>query len=314
MTDRVRGFAKWSPREKARALLAEIQAVLVEYRAYAPLTARQIYYRLIGRGVIVKGDKAKDKVEDVLNRARRSDRIGFDEIRDDGLVEHSNLYFASPDDAIASARMMLDNYLLDPMVDQPRAILILCEAAGMVPMVSALANRYGVRVLSSGGFDSTTVKYDLAMRLRRLKQSCGGPPLVFHIGDYDPSGVHLFNALKEDVLAFLTDPDDPDDHPAFHGEFRRLAVTEEQILDPDLAIETQPKNPADNRSFDGVNGDGVTTAQAEAIAPDDFAAIVRNAIRAEIDMRTLVLTRRRQRADIEELHARLPELFGSDDR
>ena len=45
---RVRGFAPWSPQRATLALLDQVQAVLVEYRDYLPLTLRQIFYRLVG--------------------------------------------------------------------------------------------------------------------------------------------------------------------------------------------------------------------------------------------------------------------------
>ncbi|MBA2383681.1 MAG: hypothetical protein H0V68_03330 [Actinobacteria bacterium] len=39
---RVRGFAAWSPQRRTLALLEQVDAVLVEYRAHLPLTLRQV--------------------------------------------------------------------------------------------------------------------------------------------------------------------------------------------------------------------------------------------------------------------------------
>ena len=295
-TTRVRGFAPWSPQAKTAPLLEAVRAVLAEYAEYLPMTARQIYYRLIGRGVIDKNPTAYDRLGELLNRARRAGLIPFDAIRDDGLSEYGVNYDAGPEAFIDGVRLLIDGYALDPMEDQPRRILILCEAAGMAPMLSGVASPYGVSVLSSGGFNSTTVKYDLAMRLR------GKPSLIFHVGDYDPSGVHLFTSLAEDVTAFLRDQGS--------AEFRRLAVTPEQVVR--LGLTTQPKNPKDNRAFSGINGDGVSTCQAEAIAPDHLAIIVRAAIEAEIDRAAMTRTRVRQQIDVAVLRAMVPELWGEE--
>jgi len=45
---RVRGFAPWKPQRKTQLLLADVSEVLEEYRAFLPLTCRQVFYRLVG--------------------------------------------------------------------------------------------------------------------------------------------------------------------------------------------------------------------------------------------------------------------------
>lgn len=107
---------------------------------------------------------------------------------------------------------------------------------------------------------------------------------VLHIGDHDPSGAHMFIALAEDVEAFAREL-------GGSVSFIRLAVTPQQIAD--LALETQVKKVSDNRVF----GSRTTrTCQAEAIAPDILAQIVRDAIVSRIDHKALrrVLVRERR--------------------
>jgi hypothetical protein len=59
-------------------------------------------------------------------------------------------------------------------------------------------------------------------------------------------------------------------------------VTPEQISG--LRLPTAPRKATDGRSFNGVDGDPNATVQAEAIAPDVLADIVREAILARFDM------------------------------
>ena len=47
---------------------------------------------------------------------------------------------------------------------------------------------------SSGGFDSLTVKYEVAREFAERRKV-----LVLHIGNHDPSGVHLYGSLDENV-------------------------------------------------------------------------------------------------------------------
>jgi hypothetical protein len=115
-----------------------------------------------------------------------------------------------------------------------------------------------------------TAKHDLAREIVR-----DGNTRVLHIGDHDPSGVHVFSSLEEDVTAFVE---------ARGGlvDFRRLAVTPAQIAE--LDIPTAPAKATDRRSFTGVGDDPSATVQCEAIPPDALARIVENAIREHMDL------------------------------
>jgi hypothetical protein len=139
-----------------------------------------------------------------------------------------------------------------------------------------------VPVFSSGGFDSLTAKYDFAEEIAASDR----PVTVLHIGDLDPSGVHMPLALAEDVGAFVREL-------GGDVEFHRAAVTPEQVRK--LRLSTAPPKKEDDRAFIG------QTCQAEAIAPDQFAHIVREAIDSRTDKRILnrVLNReKRERAEL----------------
>jgi hypothetical protein len=108
--------------------------------------------------------------------------------------------------------------------------------------------------------------------------------------DLDASGAHLFLAAMEDIQAFAHE---------IGGDvtFTRLAVTREQIARYDPP--TAPKKSTDKRAFRG------TTCQAEALAPDVLAGILRTAIEARIDRRVYERVLRQERTVRRELMARL---------
>ena len=84
MAGRVKGFAPYNPQTKTLPLLEDIETVLEEYRRYLPMTVRQVFYRLVGKGY-TKSESFYDSVQEVCNRTRRSGRISFSSIRDDGV-------------------------------------------------------------------------------------------------------------------------------------------------------------------------------------------------------------------------------------
>jgi hypothetical protein len=92
---------------------------------------------------------------------------------------------------------------------------------------------------------------------------------VLHLGDHDPSGVHVFSSLAEDIEEFAAD---------YGGdvEFVRVAVTPEQTRQYNLP--SAPPEATDRRSFEGNE-----TRQCEALDPRILAAILQAAIDERFD-------------------------------
>jgi hypothetical protein len=246
-------------------LLDQVQAVLDEYRNYLPLTIRQIFYRLVGSVGYEKTERGYDRLCEHLSRARRAEIIPFHAIRDDGGTVLTPYAWNSTKEFLDAYRDDAAKLRLDRTDGQETRLAVICEAAGMAPQLARVADPFGVTVMSGGGFDSLTDKYNFARRLLDHDR----PTEVLHIGDHDPSGVHMFLAFLEDVEAFTRE---------LGGEatFTRLAVTPAQITR--LGLPTAPAKLGDRRAFNGV------TCQAEAIAPDDLAAILLAAIESRIDI------------------------------
>jgi hypothetical protein len=264
-TTRERGFAPWSPTPKSLALVEQVRTVLATFRAHLPVTIRQIFYRLVSTVGFPKTEKAYDRLCETLNRARRSGLLSWSDIRDDGFTRREPTSWSSPADWAEAVLDSARRYRLDRQSDQDRRLVVWCEAGGMVPQLARVAGDYSVPVFSSGGFDSVTAKHDAAQELALL-----GAATVLHLGDLDPSGVHMFGSLDEDVRSFLGGLG-----AGGRVDFVRLAVTRDQVDELDLP--TSPPKKTDRRSFSG------ETVQCEAIPPDELARILRAAIVERLD-------------------------------
>ena len=232
-TTRVRGLAAWKPQPATVALLDQVQSVLTEYQDHLPLTVRQIFYRLVGAHGYDKTEKAYARLGEHLSRARRAQMIPMTAIRDDGITIAEPQAWDGADHLLRSCILAAEEFKLDRQDGQPARLIFAVEAAGMLPQVQRIAEPYGIAVHSSGGFDSLTAKHDLADRLGRLQHV-----EVLHIGDHDPSGVHLFMSMAEDVRAIARDL-------RLSGDigFTRLAVTPDQIAE--MGLPTAPAKPTD---------------------------------------------------------------------
>jgi len=246
------------------ALLEQVQAVLDEYGGLLPLSARQVFYRLVGAHGYEKTERAYDRLTEKIGSARRAGIIDFDAIRDDGITVDEPFGFHGKAGFYATVAHHAANYRRNRLDGQAALLEVWCEAAGMVPQLAGAAGPYGVAVYSGSGFDSLTAKHDGARRA-----ADAGSLIVLHVGDHDPSGVHLFSAAYEDVQAWA-------EHFGGKVEFERVAVTPQQIDTYNLP--TAPPKPTDKREFRG------QTCQAEALDPITLADIVRTAIEDHIDL------------------------------
>jgi len=274
---RVRGFAPWAPRGETLQLLDQVRGVLDEYEDYLPLTIRQIFYRLVGAYEYEKTEQAYNRLCEHLNRARRARIIPMSAIRDDGGVIIKPVMWSSADQWLGVMRRRASQLMLDHTAGQKTRLVVTCEAAGMVPQLSTVADPYGITAMSSGGFESVTEKHKFAAELADHKR----PTELLDIGDHDPSGAHKYLSYAEDIQAFARE---------LGGEvsFTRLAVTPEQIRQ--YRLPTAPPKSGDRRAFTG------RTCQAEALAPDVLADILRTAIEQRIDRHAYERVLRQERA------------------
>lgn len=276
-TGRPRGWIDWTPRGDNKVRLAATLEVLDTYCDHLPLTIRQIYYRLVTMDVIPKTEKGYKNLCELLNRARRARVIPMSAIRDDGPSQLAPASYADAD-------QFVDYRILNPLrggmiqfdrqAGQDYPLAVWCEAAGMMPMLRTVAHEYGVPVYSSGGFDSLTFKHDMAMKL--------AGKTVLHVGDYDPSGVHMFSSLEEDVMAFNAADRDSEWNFDLGGEWSDIEFVRLAVLGPHIeeyALPTAPPKASDKRAF---NDD--RTVQAEAFPPDQLLALLEEGMLRYIDL------------------------------
>jgi hypothetical protein len=267
--------------------------VLDEYRDYLPLTVRQVFYRLVGAFGYEKTELAYARLGDHLVNARRARVIPFNAIRDDGAVVMRAEHFADEDDFWTFVRTESQRYRRDKLANQAVYLETWCEAAGMMPQLARVANAYSIGVYSSSGFDSLTAKREVVDRICAV----GKPAVVLHLGDYDPSGVSIFDVVAEDVARFVAE-----DRPwgGVDVTFRRVALTREQVMAYDLP--TAPPKASDSRAkrWQG------ETCQLEALAPDQIAALLNDAILGELDLDQLAADQRAEQRERLQIAYALP--------
>ena len=206
------GYSRWDPQRARRRntpdtpspyeRLQQIGEIIDLYALHLPLTIRQIYYRLVAEYDFPKTTAAYDNLVALLTKARRAgwyvatDRgryqgLLFDCIRDDKATAVEPFFYNDADAFFVRVRGWAENLQLDRQSGQPRRLALWCEANGMVPQLEHIADPFGIAVYSGGGFDSITEKRGQAIKWAEAEE----PITLLHLGDMDPSGVHMFEVL-----------------------------------------------------------------------------------------------------------------------
>ena len=273
--------------------MAAVCAVLDDHQEYLPLTVRQIFYLIVSRYGYPKTEASYARLCEIVNRARRAEMLPFTSIRDDTSVGMDYSWHSGPAGFWDHVGGQLKRYRRDRLQGQDVRIELWCEAAGMLPQLARICNDYSIEAYASGGFASLSHVRQVVDRV--IDRDV--PTVLLHVGDYDPSGVAVFDHLAEDVAAFV----EADRIIATtYVTATRVALLDWQVETYDLA--TAPPKTSDSRSAKWAG----ETCQLEALPPRILDQIVRTAIEAELDLDVLQEQIDLERSDVVELRRALP--------
>jgi hypothetical protein len=276
---RPKGYAPWRPHKKTTRLMFQVKQILDEYRDHLPLTARQIFYRMVAAYDYPKTENAANNLGEHLTRARRAEMIPFEHIRDDGISVMSHAHYTDENAFYKHIHDEGSAYKRDKLARQKMNIRVYCEAAGMMPQLERVCEPYSIPVYSCSGFDSVSAKYQLKEACWRAFVYQGRQTIVLHLGDYDPSGESIFeDGLVEDVHAFL-ERDVPHKDPSEVAVFERVALKPEHI--ERFNLPTAPPKSSDSRTK---NWQGAATCQLEALPPDALAGLLDATIKTYLNL------------------------------
>lgn len=308
---RPRGYmTDWRPQAHVALLIDQVREVLAQYREYGAMTVRQVFYRLVGQYDYPKDERAYSRLCEAVVKARRAELIPFSSIRDEPEESHATGGYDSVADWWRTMKTYAEHYRREPHAGQPIHVELWCEAAGMAPMLAQMVRRYGVDVYSTGGFSSVTVTHSTAERIVERKLYDERETVFLHVGDYDPSGVSIFNAMAEDIGAFVLEEAEregldtlDDGGGAVQGVFTplRVALTKAQVRSFNLP--TAPPKRTDTRSNNWLG----QTCQLEAMAPSDLDRVVTHAVLEYIDLEKLGEIREAEAVERRELVAEVNE-------
>ena len=249
-----------SPIKRTRATKAEVEArreTLLDIIAVGrPMTVRQVFYQATVHGLVEKAESGYGKVQTDLTVMRRAGELPYDWLADNTRWQRKPRTFSSVEEALRDTAAFYRKSLWTDADCYAEIWLEKDALAGVIYPVTAM---YDVPLMVARGYASLSFLYSAAEAINELVV----PAYIYHLGDFDPSGVNAAEKIEETLREMAPDAE---------IYFERIAVTPEQIGEWDLP--TRPTKSSDTRS----KNFGNISVELDAIDPNDLRDLVQETI------------------------------------
>jgi hypothetical protein len=249
-----------SPVKRGRATRVEIEtrrnALCGIVAEMQPMTVRQVFYQASVRGVVEKTEADYAKVQTDLVLLRRRGVLPYEWLTDATRWQRKPQTFGSVKEALEDTARLYRKAL---WADADAYVEIWLEKDALSGVVYPVTSTYDVPLMVARGYASLSFLHSAAEYINELTV----PAYVYHLGDFDPSGVNASEKIEE-MLRDLA--------PDAVIEFERIAVTPAQIAAWNLP--TRPTKQSDSRA----KGFGEISVELDAIEPGILRALVQVAI------------------------------------
>lgn len=256
-------FVACNFRTKSRALIAHANTIIAEYQAQGfTLTLRQLYYQFVSRDLLPNKQSEYKKLGSVINDARLAGLIDWSAIEDRTRYVRGWPSWDDPADALERAASA---YKEDLWRNQKYAPEIWIEKDALIGVIEPACARHRLDFFACRGYTSQSEQFRAGKRFADARRR-GKTPIVFHLGDHDPSGIDMTRDNADRLTMF-----------ARHGvTVRRLALNMNQVRQYD-----PPPNPAkdtDSRSPDYIAKFGDSSWELDALEPTVIDGLINAAV------------------------------------
>ncbi|MDD4564231.1 MAG: hypothetical protein PHE79_01900 [Eubacteriales bacterium] len=270
-----------------------VKEILEELEQYKPLTLRQVYYQLVGKGHIENNKSQYVMLSKLLKWARIDDHIPWSDIEDRVRDYHSSGGWNDVDNFIRSEINGLFKYYSRNLAQtQPKYIEVWIEKDALSSIFTNVAEKYYVPVTVCRGFSSVSFLNDFKNRLDRYAKE--KPAVMLYFGDFDPSGVEMMESMRITLKEELGISD---------IEFKRVGLLKDDIERYKLPHNPDALKKKDTRAEKHVKKYGELAVELDALRPNILEQKIQEAIEAEFDMEAFEQEKRIYWSEIDKLTA-----------
>ncbi len=273
--------------------------IIEEYeKAGLSLTLRQLYYQFVARGLIENSDRSYDRLGSAINDGRMGGLISWTAIEDRTRNLMGINTFRSPAELLRSAR---SRYAKDLWRDQEWRPEVWVEKDALVGVIGGICQELRVDYFACRGYNSQSEQWRAGQRLARYVQK-GQRPIIFHLGDHDPSGIDMTRDNTERLGLFAGTP----------VMVVRLALNMDQVRHYN-----PPPNPAklsDSRARDYVSKFGDESWELDALDPRVIQRLIRENVERIRNESIWQEALADEAADLDEIDIMIERMTGGDEQ
>jgi hypothetical protein len=258
-------------KRRSKQQIEELKGVIYEVVSKNnPMTVRQVFYQLVSLGAIGKTENEyKSTVVRLLGLMRREHELPFNWIADNTRWMRKPRSYTGMEAALEET---VKTYRRDLWNEQEAYVEIWLEKDALAGVLYEETKAWDVPLMVTRGYPSLSYIYEAAEYIESQEK----PSYLYYFGDYDPSGLDITRAVEEGIKELA---------PQAEVNFKRVAVTSEQIALWKLPTRPTKKTDSRSRSFEG------ESVEVDAIPPDRLRELAASSITKHID--SLLLTRSR---------------------
>jgi hypothetical protein len=272
-------------RQDAIQLIRTCNDIIKDYTEQSlKLTLRQLYYQLVTKNVVPNTEKSYQRLSGLISNARLAGLMDWSAIEDRTRLPHTPSEFEDLGDLVNAA---IRSYRLPRWEGQEHYAELWVEKDALAGVLSPLAREFHITLMVNRGYSSQTAMYEASKRFVARPEDT--KPVLFYLGDHDPSGEDMVRDIRDRLEMFVGEP----------VEVQKLALTMAQVekFNP-------PPNPAklsDTRAAAYIEKYGDSSWEVDALPPQELSRIIRKAFKAIIDKDKLDVVLAKEEKDKQKL-------------
>jgi hypothetical protein len=244
-------------------------------RSYAQqgydLTLRQLYYQFVSRDWFpaswasaetgsTNNERSYKKLGSIISDARRAGLIDWDAIVDRTRNVRIPPMWADPSHIV---RACAGQFSVDWWADQGYRPEVWVEKDALLGVIEVACEPWHCPYFSCRGYTSDSEVWSAARRLAGHLDN-GQTPIVFHLGDHDPSGIDMSRDIFDRVRLFAD--------AACEIEVKRIALTMGQV--EEVGPPPNPAKTTDSRYKGYQEEYGKESWELDALNPEYLTALI----------------------------------------
>lgn len=259
-----RSWSIKATRRRTHGQMANLREGLYELlNQHHPQTVRQLFYSMVGAGLINKTEHDyKNVAVRLCGEMREAGELPWEWITDGTRWMRKPYSYSSLKQAL---RITAESYRRNLWDNQNAYVEAWAEKEALAGILYEITSVYDVPLMIVKGFASKDFVHGAAMAIAARAK----PASVYYFGDYDPSGLMIGEDVKAKLLRYA---------PKAIIHFQRVAITAEQIRL--YRLPTRPTKREGNSHAKNFRGESV---ELDALPVDVLLDLMRSCIEHHID-------------------------------